>query len=178
MVASVMRNERRIVHNSRRCDPCIGSFHAPSNSPGCDHHFCPFEDQIARRRNDHESCQKDPEPIIRLACQFDKSARCSNSASVIKEIRPLPAAGRWEGKPRSAVALKRNDTTSSRARRLSCRWIGVNVTSPFTQCSEEIVNGFLFSQSRPKGHMGRVEKRRVGPRSTRLWWGCPSREYF
>lgn len=106
-----MGHEGSTVQNCRRCDPRICSFQAPSNSSGCDHYFRPFEDQIVRRRNDHESCQKDPQPINPLGVPVRQKRPLLQFCFRHEGDQPLPVAQVWKVGLGSAVALeeKRND---------------------------------------------------------------------
>lgn len=105
-----MRDKRRAIKDRGRGDPGIGSFQAPASSASCDHHFGPFEDQTREDGTITNLPRNARSQSIRLLCQFDRSAHCSNSASVIKEISQLPVAELWQISWGPAVALeeKRN----------------------------------------------------------------------
>jgi len=106
-----MRDKRGVIEHRGRGDPGIGSFQPPASSASCDHRFRPFEDQIARRRYDHESPHKSPQPINPLVLPVRQKRLLFQLGFRHEGDQPFPVAEMRQVSLCPAVALeeKRND---------------------------------------------------------------------
>jgi hypothetical protein len=152
---------------------------APSNSSGCDHYLRPFEDQIARRRNDHESCQKDPQPINSLGMPVRQKRPLLQFCFRHEGDQPLPVAKVWKVGLGSAVALeeKRNDVRVEDDRRHAAGSVLVWPRHSRSAARKSLMDSSCGRKSpnRSLGSRGKVTPWSAINSST---VGCPSPVYF
>jgi hypothetical protein len=174
-----MGDEGSTVQNCRRCDPRICSFQAPSNSSGSDHCLRPFEDQIARRRNDHESCQKDPQPINALGVPVRQKRPLLQLCFRHERDQPLPVAKVWKVGLGSAVALKkkRNDVRVEDDRLHAAGSVLVWPRHSWSAARKSLMDSSCGQKS-PSRSFGSRGKATPWPAINSSTVGCPARVYF
>jgi len=124
-VSEEQHTTRPLLRSTHRQSP------AASGPATRNHHLRPFNDQSGKTERSRTS-QKYPQPFSPLRRQFDSSAHCSSSASVMKEINHC---GREDAEgtlaPPVVLKQKRNDVVSRTTG--SCRRISLRVAAPFAE---------------------------------------------
>ena len=149
------------------------------HSSGYDHYFRPFKDQIARRRNDHESCQKDPQPIYSLGVPVRQKRPLFQFCFSHEGNQPLPVAKVWKVGLGSTVALeeKRNDVRVKDDRLHAAGSVLVWPRHSWSAARKSLMDSSCGQKS-PSSSFGSRGKTTPWSAINSSTVGCPSRVYF